>query len=334
MLPQRLFIQITEECNLRCMFCSYWKRKDSTNKLWFNYKLLFVKNVIYWLESQNKDFRKSFRVILTGGEPFFNPDQVFSIAKICKNNNVACDVNTNGSLLGINVDLVELITSGLKVTISIDSHKDYVHDNIRGRLGLFNHVIDVINRINSMKNVVKKPITLWVQSVLGDWNYKFIYEHIKFFKNLNVNGFLFQPLQYNFGVAPPKLWYKNFYGFPNYDKDLLVALETLLDLKRKDDFVINSEQEIKSWKYYFENPERLVNQTNICKAPEQNIIVDVEGNISFCGWYEPTPKDKIGNIANTSIEEIWNGDIALREKNKLKYCNKGCATAMCNVEWE
>ena len=34
-LPQRLFLEITKKCNLKCQLCKLWKNKDPSNKLSF-----------------------------------------------------------------------------------------------------------------------------------------------------------------------------------------------------------------------------------------------------------------------------------------------------------
>ena len=77
-LPQRLFIQITDECNLRCKLCKLWKTQDPPDKISLEDKITFLKKVIKWLGIH----KKGVLVHLGGGEPFLYPDQVFKLSKI------------------------------------------------------------------------------------------------------------------------------------------------------------------------------------------------------------------------------------------------------------
>jgi MoaA/NifB/PqqE/SkfB family radical SAM enzyme len=169
--PQRIFIEITTKCNLRCRLCHLWKSVDLANKLAISEKLLFLKEVFEWKEVQNNTKAPPCVVILTGGEPFLFPNQVFQLSKFCKNRNVDCYINSNGSLL--NPHLREIMDSGLKaLTLSIDSHKGVIHASLRGMSGLFESLIRLIKKFNQLKadsaNII--PPKLCVQSILGNLN--------------------------------------------------------------------------------------------------------------------------------------------------------------------
>ena len=141
--PQRLFLEITTECNLRCKLCKSWEQKDPLNKLNLTAKLNFLKQFIDWLKKSDESYQNSLSVILTGGEPFFYPEQVFEIAKICENNIINCYVISNGSLIAHKLD--EILNSGLSaLTLSIDSHLAKTHDSLRGEFGLFNKLVSLV----------------------------------------------------------------------------------------------------------------------------------------------------------------------------------------------
>lgn len=81
-IPQRLFLVVTTEFNLRCKLCNFWQNKDPKDKITLANKVKFVKKVINWLEKSSERYRNSFSLILTGGEPFLYPKHIYKIANI------------------------------------------------------------------------------------------------------------------------------------------------------------------------------------------------------------------------------------------------------------
>jgi len=53
-LPQRLFLEITTECNFKCKLCKLWQQKDPTYKLSLADKTQFLNDFIMWLEKSNE----------------------------------------------------------------------------------------------------------------------------------------------------------------------------------------------------------------------------------------------------------------------------------------
>lgn len=330
-LPQKLFLEITTECNLRCKLCKFWQNKDPGNKIDLTAKINFLKKVINWLERNDEEFQNYFDIILTGGEPFLYRNQVLKIAKLCKNNDISCYINTNGSIIGSN--LKKILNSGLKaLTISIDSHNAQVYDFLRGSMGLFNQLIEVLRNLKQKKDRNNFPIKLCVQSILGGWNINSLAEHIEFFQDLGIDGIMFQPIQYPFGLPIPEGWHKHFDKYPHSEEDIQNTIKYILSLKKDNSFVMNSKEEVELWLPYFRNPEYMSKKLNPCKAYEQNLIVDVCGNVKFCFNKEIKPKNKIGNILTTSIEELWNGKNASKEKKTLRSCNRACGIMACHID--
>ena len=330
-IPQRLFLEITTECNLKCKLCNFWQNKDPQNKIDLARKISFLKNIINWLEKSDDNYRSSFSLALTGGEPFLYPKEVFKIAKLCEINEINCFINTNGSLL--HPYLKKILNSGLTaLTISIDSHIAQLHDSLRGSPDLFNSLIVVIKKLKQKKEERKLPIKLCIQSILGDWNINTLPAHIKFFQDLGIDGIMFQPIQYPFGLQIPENWYRHFDQYPRSETDIQNGINYLLSLKLNDGFIMNSKEEIELWKLYFQNPEYLQEDLNPCRAYEQNLIVDVCGNVKYCFNKELEPKNKIGNILTNSIEELWDGKYALQERKSMRSCNRACSIMTCHID--
>lgn len=182
----RIFLEITKECNLRCQLCKLWQQKDPNQKLTTKQKIHFLSEIILWLDDNNEVSNKDLSVILTGGEPFQYIDHVLEISNFCQLNEIKSYVNTNGSLL--EPYIIKILKSGLTaLTISIDSHKPEIHDDLRGFLGLFNHLIKILRRMKSKKDENGYPIKLCVQSILGGWNINTLPAHINFFLQNNIH---------------------------------------------------------------------------------------------------------------------------------------------------
>jgi len=330
-IPKRLFLEITHECNLRCQLCKLWQRKDPPNRLTLKEKIQFLENLFDWLESNKQRFREKFRIILTGGEPFLLNNQVLEISKFCRINDINCSINTNGSL--IEPMIGDVLNSGLTaLTFSLDSHISRIHDDLRGSQGLFNKLVSTIKLIIKRKEQNSFPINICVQSILGNWNIDKLPAHVSFLKELGLDGMMFQLIQYPFGLFIPKNWHKNFKNFPQSEKKVQSAINYLLKLKQNNGFIMNSTEEIESWQQYFSNPEYIPNKINPCRSYEQNLIVDVCGNVKFCFNKVIEPLDKIGNILTTPIDILWNGKLALEIKDNMKACNRSCGVMACHID--
>jgi MoaA/NifB/PqqE/SkfB family radical SAM enzyme len=327
-LIHNLFMEITTECNLRCQICDLWKRKDSISKLNIENKLKFLKNIFDWAEECYPDSRGDTNVILTGGEPFLFPDQVFMISDICRENHHNCYINTNGSLIRPRTD--KILDSGLTaVTISIDSHHSKIHDILRQSPGLFKSVTRTIKILINKKRKENYPIKICIQSILGDWNIREVAEQVEFFKDLGIDGMQFQPFQHPFGRLIAFGCCKESDFFPNSHVEIDNAIDTLIKLKNKNSFIMNSVEEIQLFRQYFKNPESLPNRS--CKAFDQNLIIDVCGNVKFCFNKSLEPADKIGNIITKKIDVLLNGKEATLVKESMRNCNSPCGIMMCHV---
>ena len=330
-IPQRLFLEVTTECNLRCKLCTFWQNKDPRDKITLASKVKFVKKVINWLEKCSERYRNPFSLILTGGEPFLYPKHIYKIAKLCEINEINCCINTNGSL--INSNLKKILNSGLTaLTFSIDSHIAQIHDSLRGSIYLFDYVLATIKKIKQKKDNHNLPLKVFVQSILGEWNINTLPSHVNFFKELGMDGIMFQPIQYPFGLQIPENWHSHFKKFPNSETEIQNGINYLLSLKQENGFVMNSKEEIELWKSYFQNPEYIQRDLNPCRAHEQNLIVDVCGNVKFCFNKELEPKNKIGNILTNTIEELWYGKNALQERQSMRSCNRACGIMTCHID--
>ena len=79
---------------------------------------------------------------------------------------------------------------------------------------------------------------------------------------------MFQCIQYPFDLLIPQNWHKSFEKFPKSEMEVQNAVDYLLKLKNRDEFILKSIEEIKLWQEYFKNPEYLSVNFNPCKSEE------------------------------------------------------------------
>lgn len=50
----------------------------------------------------------------------------------------------------------------------------------------------------------------------------------------------------------------------------------------------------------------------ICKRPWDNVLIGIDGKVRFCCHASNGRKSVLGNLNDSSFEEIWNGQAARR----------------------
>ncbi|MHA1378649.1 MAG: SAP domain-containing protein [Candidatus Helarchaeota archaeon] len=98
----------------------------------------------------------------------------------------------------------------------------------------------------------------------------------KFYKVLLINS-----SKNDFPYFPPKNSIKN-------------TINKILKLKKRTALIVNTIEEIRWWDYYFKNPEVLPENIQACRAFDQNLIVDILGNVKFCFNKMLEPSNRVG----------------------------------------
>jgi len=172
-----LYLLLTNNCNSRCITCSYWKNKDKNS-----FKKKDILNIIKGFYECGLD-----TVIFSGGEPLLEKN-IFSFSKEIKKEFPLLELRllTNGLLLNKYANEVSKYFD--TVVVSLDADNSEIYKKIRGIEG-FNLVVKGINRI---KNLNKK-IEIRLRCVIQKKNYKRIYNIINLAKNLKADKISFLP---------------------------------------------------------------------------------------------------------------------------------------------
>lgn len=123
---KKIYIEITNRCNLNCSFCSINKKeKKELNLAEFEHIL------------KNIDAYTDYIYLHVKGEPLIHTN-FYEILKLCKKYNKQVNITTNGSLLKYRID--DIINSNVvrQINISLQSLKTD------------NYLIDILNSVNKL----------------------------------------------------------------------------------------------------------------------------------------------------------------------------------------
>jgi len=147
---ESIFLEVTRECNLRCLFCSNKSCKPLKDEMTTNELLRLVDDL-------HKIGIRDLRFY--GGEPFLRHD-LFNVIDKAVSCNMTVSVYTNGTLLNQKkIDDLKRYNVR-KLFLSVDSSYSYIHDTIRGVKGSFNKVITNIKTLIKNKLNVEVLLTI------------------------------------------------------------------------------------------------------------------------------------------------------------------------------
>ena len=320
--PKLLFLEITSECNLRCKQCFMWKLKDDERRL---------ENDEYMhLINEFNRINEYGAVILTGGEIFLKSNLVFSILSKCNSINIETVINTNGTLISAEKYL-ELVTNGpQKLVFSLDSHKEELHDYIRGIKGTFDNVVSTINDLVAIRSKIESNgKKIYISTILHNENINEIDDLISFAKYLKIDGIVFQALTPTFysNVKVEKGFFFNKHFFKDID-NAIDKIDKLIESSVKDDFILNTFFDLSNIKKYIHSP--YITNTTICNAHERNLVIDHIGNLKYCYNMEAIFSEQIGNVRFNKISDIIHSDKSKEAREKMKSCNLSCGILNCN----
>jgi MoaA/NifB/PqqE/SkfB family radical SAM enzyme len=136
--PLNAFLDLTTQCNNKCLFCYNTESQVKSNVIVNPSKL---KSIVTLLGSTGTK-----EILYLGGEPFSYPF-ILEILNTGKKYEMFQRAVTNGSYLKDNKFCKELKEAGLtEVGISFHSSKKEVHDKLAGREGAYDDAIEGIDR--------------------------------------------------------------------------------------------------------------------------------------------------------------------------------------------
>ncbi len=196
----RIFIELTDRCNLHCKHCYGGFECNKNNIISFEELKKVIDNA-----SQNGVYQFD----LTGGEPLLYPN-IDELLEYLYNSGMMVRIFTNLTLFNNYIKNL-IVKYGVKdIVTSVDSCVKEEHEDFRGVKGCFDKTLNAIDKLKH------ENINVSVNTMIGNHNKNNINELVKFIDGLKVNSVL--------DVIVPDGRAKNL------DEDILVSSKIIKDI--------------------------------------------------------------------------------------------------------
>ncbi|MDE2028620.1 MAG: radical SAM protein [Candidatus Omnitrophica bacterium] len=334
-VPPPLIYKLTlnQACDLRCPMCFLWGEEGvytSEDKKPVPHELDWQLAQKVILEAERTGKHHSF--ILSGGEALLY-SRFKDLANLLKERRAFTSIITNGGGIGKHLDVIE-DNPYLSFYVSLDGTKE-VNEVLRGK-GVYEKVTNNIKRLKAFR----RPPYVAILFTLQPENVGVLYETCRELVNIGVDRVLInlrwnlskaqgdayeRQLQEDFGA---RAWTHKGYITPSYPvstREFITQYEKI----KKARWAVHISS-------YLRKPEDLdvyINEghrnpyNNFCYKQWLRMDVLTDGQVTPC---YPYPDLKFDNLADKSIDQIWNGEPYKRfrqyiRKKSLPVCSKCCA---------
>lgn len=274
-------IELTTACNYRCVHCYLGKRDNSFCADYLDFE------VIISLIEQLKELR-TFKVCLTGGEPFCHP-RINDILELLRKNNFLVYILTNASRINAN-NINVLLDNVNKVLTTCYGDSEETYESVTQTSGSY------LKYKEALKLLDEHKIRYSERGILLRENDADVHELCQ--KCKNVESYIC--IDCHDAYARPHLADKSV--IEKYFREIIGDLDSIRNQMR--DFLIEKD-------------------TYVCSALTNSLFIAADGNITPCANFNYS----LGNIYYDKISDIWNKDAisTIKEKFKIKHFKK-CQT--------
>lgn len=306
--PISIVWDITNKCNLRCIFCDWWKVEKNNpfpqkKELSTQEKLVIIRRI-----AKAKTGILSF----CGGEPLLCQDLELLI-KEAKSKGILVNISTNGLLLEEKAKM--LVKSGIDfITLSIDSYDSEVHDRIRGHKGLFSQIEKGIKAIRSLTKT--KRVYIEARCLINKMNCFSLEDFVNLW-NKKVDFIIFKPIYENPFIlyrVPPIMQFR-----PEDENKFRIYFHNFLKRYRNFDNPYN--RQIPD----FLLRPKLLKGKSLCLAGTFFGGINCKGDLYPCQELTLLPNRPLGNLLKEDFMDLWNCE----EIRKLRECFKQGSRCNC-----
>ena len=307
--PTRVQLELTEKCNLNCLFC-------------YNSLIHVQEDKILQILRRLKE-EKVFEVILTGGEPLIHP-KIKDIIRF-SSQNFRTMIQSNGIVLSDD-EMISLIVECTVESVSISIHgPERIHDYLTGVNGSYAQSISALQKI--LKTNIRTSVNLVAVSI----NVEQIYEILREFQALGLHELTITRF------VPSGKAAQNPYLATNCEQFIRV-LEKIYEFE--NNFQYPKVTIANAVPYCIIQNEELCKYVNYCNYGYDRFYIDPNGNVMICGML----RKPLGNILTHTFNAIKKESSVLQKyltgKNlpikcvsceSLDLCHGGCRAAAYNT---
>lgn len=324
--PLAAYLNLTDRCNLRCVFCERGTGRAAGAGLGCELSFSEICRILNELKNWKVD-----KIFLGGGEPLVRQD-IWSIFEYAASKKIAIwQVLTNGFILD---SLTEEQKSILKraasiLNISLDSSSPELHDRLRGVPGTFAR----IKRFLESSAAGSLP-RIYVASIVARDNYAEIPGIIRFLGAYGIRDIGFQPINFfsNYPGCRPLQGKEKFLLRGDEDADRLMQAVTD-GIKLSKELRISTNLEflklfIREYFLYAATDEYFFDKVMnnfICSNVFNYIYIDSSGDLLACGLLP-----KLDNVIGKDLKDVWRKNaFNLRKWSRQKRFYPECKSCFC-----
>lgn len=286
----QLFIDVVGTCNLKCPSCPVGNLAEIKNTKGImkpdKLKTILLKAI--------SECTIDFVALYNWTDPLINPE-LPELIRTVKEFNIPCYLSSNLNLLKNEDELMMANPDVFRVSMSGYSQENY---GINHRGGEVSKVLENLHRLIAAKNRTnsKTKITILYHRYLGNFDDELKLHELakKFDITFETNWAYLMPIEKILAFAYND---SSFSPMNQDDKEVISRLALPFD------------KAISTAQHYRNQP---------CKLLEDQIVMDVQGNVTLCCAIYDQSKYKLGNFLERPLSEI------IEDKYQLEHCKNIC----------
>jgi MoaA/NifB/PqqE/SkfB family radical SAM enzyme len=282
--------------------CDHWKemsKSDLNTDQWKN----IIDQIADWGIKE---------VDLSGGEPMTRKD-IFEIIDYLTEKNIKINVTTNFTLLQNNQIEALFDTTLNRLQVSLDGVGS-VHDDMRGKPGTFDKVMENISYFNKVKKDRNSSILLCGTTVITNKNIHQLVDIYHLAKEISLSYITYQPVYSSNKHVRSRNGNKHL--MPNASETVLFEnkINELIEIRKQDGFICNAVEHFELIKEHFRNePFDYVK----CYTGFLYGIIGNNGSMWNC-------MGKYADLTQETIKQAWYSNNAARKRKAMKKCKTLC----------
>jgi MoaA/NifB/PqqE/SkfB family radical SAM enzyme len=279
-----------------------------------------------------KEFSPSGEFNPVGGELFINDKKIFEILQYAREINLKTSIVSNGTLINENVAKKIIDADIFSISISLDSHDEKIHDEIRGVKGTYKKALDAIKYL--IKNRKKDTPYICLSSIIFKQNIDYLENIVELGEKLGINSISFNLLNELFGGDfygdKDVFFMNNFFHTKEEKENAKNRIQEIFYKYKNKNIIYMKENDIKWINKYIDDPYFKISEP-ICGSHEKNIIVTMDGGFKLCwGPHFSCDRLNIGNVKEYSVKELWLSEEAKYQRDLMDKCRENCGAKNCH----
>ena len=315
-----LVLHVHSSCNCRCVMCDIWKTKES--------RTFRPADLEPHLESIRR-LGVSW-VVFSGGEPLLNKE-LPQLCSILRRENIRLTLLSTGLLLEKRA--TQVAESFDDAIVSLDG-PEQVHNTIRRIHAAFTRIQSGINTVRKIRPAFRVTARTTIQKA----NHRHLRETVAAAKLLDLDGISFLAADLTSqAFNRPEAWTAERQGEVALSREELGTLEAEINSLVRDNsadiasgYIVESPEKLRRIARHFRAHLGLErNESPQCNAPWTSAVIEADGTVRPCFFHRT-----VGNVRQTSLEEVINGGDALAFRSALDIPNNPtCNRCVCSLNY-